>query len=59
MTQLKAILNYMVEHNEHHAEELADLLGALPAEPAAKLRKAIGSFEAANVELKMVLDSLE
>ena len=59
MAHLKAILKYMVEHNEHHAEELADLLGMLPEEPAAKLRRAIGSFEAANTELQMVLESLE
>lgn len=28
--QAKALLEYMVRHNEHHAEEFADLLEVLP-----------------------------
>lgn len=56
--QTKALLAYMIHHNEHHAEELADMIEALPEESAKKLRKAIGTFEAANVELQEVLDSL-
>jgi hypothetical protein len=49
----------MLHHNEHHAEELAGLLDSLPENAKAKLSLAIGSFEAANVELKEVLDCLE
>ncbi|MCR4771232.1 MAG: cobalt transporter [Oscillospiraceae bacterium] len=59
LRQTKALLKYMLEHNEHHAEELAGLLDALPAQAKKKLLLAIGTFEAANVELKAVLDSLE
>ena len=57
--KVKALLNYMVEHNEHHADELADLLDMLPDKAKDKLTKAIGTFEAANVELRAVLEELE
>lgn len=56
--QTKALLAYMLHHNEHHAEELAGMLDSLPEESAKKLRLAIGTFEAANVQLQEVLDSL-
>ena len=59
MDKLKAILGYMVDHNEHHADELADLLDSLPEGAKARLTKAIGTFEAANVELRAVLEELE
>ena len=59
LAQVKAVMKYMVDHNEHHAEELADLLGLLPENAKAQLTRAIGSFEAANVELSCVLDILE
>jgi hypothetical protein len=49
----------MIHHNEHHAEELADLLDSLPKHAQKKLTIAIGSFEAANVELQEVLDCLD
>jgi len=55
----KALLTYMLHHNEHHAEELAGMLDSLPEAARAKLSLAIGTFEAANVELKEVLDCLE
>lgn len=56
--ELKALLEYMIHHNAHHAEELANLLDSLPPQAQKKLTIAIGSFEAANVELQMVLDCL-
>ena len=49
----------MIHHNEHHAEELADLLDALPKHAQKKLSLAIGTFESANVELRDVLECLE
>ena len=55
----KALLAYMVHHNEHHAEELASLLDSLPEHAKKKLLSAIGAFEAANVELREVLACLE
>ncbi len=57
--QTKALLSYMLHHNEHHAEELAGMLDALPAEAREKLTLAIGTFEAANVQLAEVLESLK
>ena len=57
--ETKALLSYMLHHNEHHAEELAALLDVLPKKAQKKLMLAIGSFEAANVQLQEVLDCLE
>lgn len=57
--EIKALLAYMIRHNDQHAEELVDLLDALPVAARKKLMTAIGSFEAANVELQQVLDCLE
>ncbi len=59
LKEKKALLSYMIHHNEHHAEELASLLDSLPQKAQKKLLIAIGSFEAANVELQEVLDCLE
>ena len=59
LTETKALLAYMLHHNEHHAEELAELLDSLPKNAQKKLTLAIGSFEAANVQLQEVLDCLE
>ena len=44
LKQTKALLKYMIEHNEHHAEELAELLGALPPQAKKTLTLAIGTF---------------
>lgn len=52
-------LLHMIDHNEHHAEELADLLDTLPTQAKKQLTRAIGTFEAANVELRQVLEYLE
>lgn len=49
----------MVHHNEHHAEELANLLDSLPEKAQKRLTMAIGTFEAANVELQDVLECLD
>ena len=59
MQETKALLAYMIHHNDHHAEELAGLLGSLPKNAQKKLTIAIGTFEAANVELQEVLACLE
>lgn len=55
----QALLRYMIDHNEHHCEELADLLDGLEGAPRRKLLEAIGGFEAANVQLREVLELLE
>ena len=55
----RMLLGYMIDHNEHHCEELADLLDALDGAPRKKLLEAIGSFEVANVQLRETLDLME
>lgn len=55
----RALLGYMIDHNEHHAEELADLLDTLPPQAKKQLTRAIGTFEVANVELRQVLEYLD
>lgn len=57
--KVKALLSYMVHHNEHHVEELADLMEQLPPTAQKRLKTAIGTFEVANVELQTVLECLE
>lgn len=54
-----ALLAYMIDHNEHHCEELAELLDTLEGRARRKLLEAIGSFEAGNVQLREALDLLE
>lgn len=55
----KALLAYMIDHNDHHAEELAELLDGMDGRAKKKLTEAIGSFEVANVQLREVLELLE
>ncbi len=55
----RALLGYMIEHNEHHAEELAELVDTLDGAAHKKLLEAIGSFEAGNVQLREVLELME
>ena len=55
----KALLNYMIDHNEHHAEELAELVDSLEGAARKRLLEAIGSFEAGNVQLREVLELME
>ena len=55
----KALLAYMIDHNDHHAQELAELLGSVDGPAKKKLTEAIGSFEVANVQLREVLALLE
>ena len=54
----RALLAYMIDHNEHHASELAELVDSLEGEARKRLLEAIGSFEVANVQLREVLDLL-
>ncbi len=55
----RALLAYMIDHNEHHGEELAALLESVDGQAKKKLSEAIGSFEVANVQLREVLSLLE
>ena len=59
LQEIRAMLQYMIAHNDHHTGELADLLDRLPEKPRKLMLRAIGSFEAANVELSEVLAALD
>lgn len=59
MQEIRALLQYMIAHNDHHNDELADLLDSLPEKARKLMMRAIGSFEAANVELSEVLSALD
>ncbi len=52
----KALLAYMIDHNEHHASELSELVDSLDGAARKRLLEAIGSFEVANVQLREVLE---
>lgn len=58
-SRTKALLAYMIDHNDHHADELAALLSSVDGAAKKKLSEAIGSFEVANVQLREVLALLE
>ncbi len=57
--KVRALVQYMVDHNAHHVEELAELQDMLPEEARRKLQSAIGVFDAANLQLRGVLDALD
>ena len=58
LAQTRVLLEYMLRRNENHNAELADLLDHLPAKAQEQLLMAIGTYEAANVELREVLNSI-
>jgi hypothetical protein len=49
----------MIHHNDHHIEELAELLDHLPKTSRKKLSLAIGTFESANTILQDILTELD
>ena len=52
----RALLAYMIDHNEHHADELAGLVDVLDGPARKRLLEAIGSFETGNVQLREALE---
>ena len=54
-----ALLAYMVSHNKHHAEELANLSAGVEGEAAAELQKAIALFNEGNVALEATLKLMQ
>ena len=55
----RALLAYMIEHNEHHASELSELSDSLDGAARARLLEAVGGFEAANAQLREVLELIK
>ena len=60
-TAVEAVLAYMLEHNEHHEEELLVLSHDLPEDAAAlpALREAVALYRAANQRLAQALLQLK
>ena len=57
--QTVALLSYMVEHNEHHAQELADLSRVLEGEAGHILSHAVETFRQANRQMEEALALLK
>ena len=55
----RALLAYMIDHNEHHVSELSALADSLSGAARERLLEAIGGFEAANELLREVLDLIK
>ena len=57
-----ALLEYMLEHNRHHAQELVELASGLrdggKGEAAELIGGAVAFFEKGNAELEKALDAL-
>lgn len=60
--EAKALLNYMIEHNEHHGEDLHEIYHALSEsgslEAAELVHKAMHLYEDGNEQLRQALTRL-
>ena len=57
--KVTALLQYMLEHNIHHAGELSDMAGQLTGEARHQLLHAVESFDQANGYLSAALEELK
>lgn len=57
--QRNAILTYMLEHNQHHAEELHELGHQTEGEASELIHEAVKLFEASNEKLAAALELLK
>ena len=57
--ELLALLSYMVSHNKHHCEEIADLAKNTEGDAFNALQNAIRSFEEGNQQLEIALEALK
>lgn len=55
----KALLQYMLAHNESHGEELQKLAGCLEEKAAAMVFEALACYKAGNEKLAQALASLQ
>ena len=53
------MLAYMVSHNKHHAQELANLSAGVQGEAAIALQKAIALFQEGNQALETALQLMQ
>ena len=58
-----ALLNYMLDHNEHHAAELEEMAGKLEKtgyhEEARQIREGVDKFKEGNALLKKAVETME
>lgn len=54
-----ALLEYMLGHNRHHAEELHELSHRLPENEAVLLHAAVDDFKQGNEKLARVLSAMK
>ena len=57
--QAVALLQYMLDHNVHHAAELSDLAGQFSGEAAHQLSHAVESLDQSNGYLSAALELLK
>ena len=57
--QTIAVLQYMLEHNIHHAKELSDMAAEFDGEARHQLLHAVESFDQANGYLSAALEELK
>lgn len=57
--QILAVLQYMLDHNIHHAKELGDMAAELDGEARHQLLHAVESFDQANGYLSAALEELK
>ena len=57
--QILAVLQYMLDHNIHHAKELGDMASELDGEARPQLLHAVESFDQANGYLSAALEELK
>ena len=57
--QVVAVLQYMLDHNIHHAKELGDMASELDGEARHQLLHAVESFDQANGYLSAALEELK
>lgn len=57
--QTVAVLQYMLDHNIHHASELSDLAGQMTGEAQHQMLHAVEAFDQANGYLSHALELLK
>jgi hypothetical protein len=62
LAEILTLLNYMVNHNDAHAQELAGLAGDLKeagkSDAYRRIMEAVADFDAANAKLSSILNDL-
>ncbi|MDY3918169.1 MAG: cobalt transporter [Candidatus Limivivens sp.] len=53
------LMKYMLHHNEHHAEELAQMADNLSGAAAEAVREAVAEFQKGNEKLSLALHIME